>query len=109
MTSGIVCAFEGRVGKNAELRHVKSGTLPMLSFSVAVEGKTEGETLWARVALFGEAAEALTHRLIKGARVYVEGRLSLNLWTDTRHSTRRPRCCRLDCPAARANWQTKAK
>jgi hypothetical protein len=33
----IECAFTGRLGHDAELRRVKSGSLAMLAFSAAVE------------------------------------------------------------------------
>ena len=84
-------AFTGRLGRDAELRHVKGGALAMLSFSAAVETRAtaaaagdagEDETQWVRVVRFGPDAETLAPRLTKSARVYVEGRLKLDHWTD---------------------------
>jgi single-strand DNA-binding protein len=80
---GIHAAFEGRLGREAELRVTKKGK-PWLSFSLAVD--TEGEedaqhAQWVRVAYFGEDVEALIGRLQKGAEVYCEGRLKLDTWT----------------------------
>ena len=75
----IEAAFTGRVGKAAAVTMVKDGTLPLLGFSVAVE---DGEgTQWPRVALFGDAARELG-TLDQGEKVYVEGRLRLDTWTD---------------------------
>jgi single-strand DNA-binding protein len=80
---GIHAAFEGRLGREAELRATKKGK-PWLSFSLAVD--TEGEddaltTTWVRVAYFGEDADSLVGRLQKGVEVYCEGRLRLDTWT----------------------------
>jgi single-strand DNA-binding protein len=80
---GIHAAFEGRLGREAELRVTRQGK-PWLAFSLAVD--TEGEenaltTTWVRVAYFGEDAESLSGRLQKGAEVYCEGRLKLDTWT----------------------------
>jgi hypothetical protein len=77
--TGIHAAFEGQLGREAELRATKKGKL-WLSFSLAVD--TEGEddaltTTWVRVAYFGEDAESLIGRLQKGTEVYCEGRLRL--------------------------------
>ena len=82
----IEAAFTARLGRDAELRNVKGGTLAMLSFSVAVEDRAtttdgEGEAHWVRVVRFGPDAETLAPRLTKGERVYVEGRLKLDHWT----------------------------
>jgi single-strand DNA-binding protein len=79
---GIHAAFEGRLGREAELRVTKKGK-PWLSFSLAVD--TEGEegalTTWVRVAYFGEDAESLVGRVQRGVEVYCEGRLKLGTWT----------------------------
>jgi single-stranded DNA-binding protein len=50
---------------------------------VAVDAKADSEAppTWVRVALFGDTVGALAPRLIKGAEVYCEGRLSLGTWT----------------------------
>jgi single-stranded DNA-binding protein len=39
----IECAFAGRLGRDAELKHVKNRALPMLAFSAAVEGRHIGD------------------------------------------------------------------
>jgi single-strand DNA-binding protein len=77
--NGIQTAFEGTLGQDAELKFVKGGELPMVAFSVAVS-EEGNSSQWVRVALFGEQAEELAHRLVKGAKVYCEGKLSLTTW-----------------------------
>jgi single-stranded DNA-binding protein len=72
----IEAAFEGRVGKAGELRTSQSGKV-WCSLSVVV-GKDEAAT-WLSVAVVGDRAEAAA-AIEKGARVYVEGRLTLNTW-----------------------------
>ena len=81
--NGIEACFVGRLGRDAELRHVKSGTMPMVSFSVAVEEKVQTDdapAVWVRCVAFNDLAEQMAERLVKGTRCYVEGRLSVDLW-----------------------------
>jgi single-stranded DNA-binding protein len=61
---GTHAAFEGQLGREAELRTIKQGK-PWLSFSLAVdtEGEDDALTTWVRVAYFGEDAESLVGRL----------------------------------------------
>jgi single stranded DNA-binding protein len=80
---GIHAAFEGRLGREAELRVTKQGK-PWPSFSLALDTEGEGDTLtttWVRVAYFGTDAEALAGKLIKGTEAYIEGWLKLDTWT----------------------------
>jgi single stranded DNA-binding protein len=80
---GITACFTGRLGKDAEVRNARDGA-PWASFPVAVDTKAGDETpaTWVRVALFGNTVTPLTPRLIKGALVYCEGRMTLGTWTD---------------------------
>ena len=83
---GIECALTGRLGKDPELRMVKSGKMAMLSLNVAVDEAPpkdgqEVKSTWASVKLFGDRATAAADMLVKGDRVYCEGRLSLDEWT----------------------------
>ena len=81
MSTGIEAAFSGRLGGDAELKMVKGGTLPMIAFPIAVDTKDDSEpTTWCRVVRFGPEAEDLAHRLMKGTRAYVEGKLKLDRW-----------------------------
>jgi single-strand DNA-binding protein len=81
--TGVEAACTGRLGRDAELRHVKGGELPMASFSAVVDQQHQGEdnpAVWVRCVVFGDQAEELAPRLVNGVRVYVEGRLSCSLW-----------------------------
>jgi single-stranded DNA-binding protein len=76
---GIECAFTGRLGREAERRLVKSGKLPMVIFSAAIDEQQQAADTPAhrvRVVLCGGKAEELAPRLTKGIKVYVEGRLT---------------------------------
>jgi single-strand DNA-binding protein len=77
--NGITCAFQGRLGGDAELRYTQQGTA-MLVFSVAVEDARRGDgerAEWVRVTCWGERAEDLAPHMVKATEVYVEGRLKL--------------------------------
>jgi single-strand DNA-binding protein len=77
----------GRVGRDAVLRATPKG-LQVADVNVAVNDlakkKADGsyETEWYRVSVFGEQAERLVPRLLKGALVLVEGRLSIRTYID---------------------------
>jgi single-strand DNA-binding protein len=79
MSDQIECAFTGRVGQEPVIRTTKGGKV-WLSTSVAVGAGADAQ--WCQVAYFGDDAEAMADRITKGVRVYVEGRLRLNAWTD---------------------------
>ena len=87
--NGITACFTGRIGKDAEIRTTRAGK-PWAAFPVAVDTDVDREagTSWVRVALFGDTVDALASRLIKGAEIYCEGRLSLRPWTDADGKTR---------------------
>jgi len=81
--TGIECAFSGRLGRDAELKHVKDGTLPLLTFTAAVDQQHQTEdspATWVRVVMFGDEAQELAQRLLKGVKVYVEGKLEASIW-----------------------------
>lgn len=73
----------GFLARDPELRYTANGT-PVCNFSVATsEGKGEREkTTWFRVTFFNKQAEVASQYLQKGKPVYVEGRLSLDKYTD---------------------------
>jgi single-strand DNA-binding protein len=79
---GLTCAFIGRVGQDAELKWTQNGT-PLVNVSVLVQDSKvgDGAAQWIRVGHFGDTAEDLAQQLVKGAEVYVEGRLKMNTWT----------------------------
>ena len=74
----IEAALFGTLGRDAERKTSKNGK-PYLRLNIAVsEGDT---TTWVSAMVFDERAIAVADRLLKGSRVYVEGKLSLNEWT----------------------------
>ena len=81
----IEAALFGTLSRDCERKTSKNGK-PYLRLNVAV---SEGETTtWISAMVFDERAIAVADKLVKGARVYVEGRLSLNEWTANDGATR---------------------
>lgn len=77
----------GYLGKDPEMRYTPSGQA-VTSFSVATSRKYTGsdgdlvsETAWFRVTTWGKQAETCNEYLHKGSRVFVEGRLNVDLKT----------------------------
>lgn len=73
----------GNIGRDAVLEYSKIGEKKFIKFSVGVwqpgeEGKT---TLWFEVIYFGDRAEKIVNRAVKGNSVAVTGRITLEKWT----------------------------
>jgi single-strand DNA-binding protein len=78
--NNIECALIGRVASEAiELKTSQAGK-PWARFNAAV-GQGD-DVQWLQVACFGEIAEHLVSTVRKGDRIYCEGTLRLNSWTD---------------------------
>jgi len=83
----------GNLGKDAELRATPQGK-QVASASLAVEdwqkkderGKPGAE--WYRIKIWGRQAETLSPHLLKGKTILVEGRLSIQTWTDREGKSR---------------------
>jgi len=78
----------GRLGADPEVRSTQSGTT-VTNMRVATnrhwkdnDGKSQEETEWHRIVVFGKQAEACGEYLEKGRQVYLEGRLQTNEWED---------------------------
>ena len=75
----------GRAGSEPEIKYFDSGNAKA-NVSIAVnrfKGKgAEPETDWFRVDFWGKDAETAAEYIKKGTLVSVEGRVSLNSWTD---------------------------
>lgn len=77
----------GHVGRDAELKYLATGT-PMMAFTVATSERFkrgdewEERTEWHSVTMFGDAAERLAQYVVKGAQVYVEGKIQTRSWDD---------------------------
>jgi single-stranded DNA-binding protein len=77
--NAIEAALSGRVEQEPELRHSKDSGKPWLPLNAVGEGDA---TQWVRLSVFGEKAEQLAAALHRGDRVYCEGTLTLQRWTD---------------------------
>ena len=76
--SGIEAAFFGAIVRDAELK-ISQGGKTYLRLTVRIG---DGDAVqWVRVSAFDEHAVKAADKMVKGARVYVEGRLSLDEWT----------------------------
>lgn len=78
----------GHLGNDPEVRHTQSGTC-VCEISVATterwkdqNGDQQERTEWHRVTFWGKLGEIAGEYLRKGARVYVEGKLQTEKWTD---------------------------
>ena len=84
----------GNLGANPEQRKASNGSV-VTNFSLATssrwkdaDGQMKEETEWHRIVTFGRLAEICGQYLIKGSKVYIEGRLQTNKWTDKDGNTR---------------------
>src|SRR5215211_259567 len=78
----------GNLGRDPELSYTPQGTA-VCKFSVATNerrrdkaGEQQDITTWFRVSAWGKQAENISRYLTKGRKVYVEGRLHVEEWTD---------------------------
>lgn len=77
----------GNLGKEPDLRYTPQG-VAVCDFSVAVNSKKDDKPLWVKVTVWRQQAENASKYLKKGSPVYIEGRLSLEEWTDRDGNTR---------------------
>ena len=78
----------GNLGRDPELRYTPQGDA-VCDFSVAVterkkdkSGEFQEVTNWFKITLWRNMAENASKYLAKGRQVYIEGRLSIEEWTD---------------------------
>jgi single-strand DNA-binding protein len=82
---GMRAACVVRLGADAELKYSQAGK-PLLQWRMAVTDTRQQERgaqpEWVKCTAFGDLAESLAEggRLVKGAEVYAEGRLTLARW-----------------------------
>jgi single-stranded DNA-binding protein len=76
--SGIEAAFFGALSRDAESKTSKSDK-PYLRINVRISDGPDAQ--WISVLAFDEKAIAAADNFVKGARVYVEGRLTLGEYT----------------------------
>jgi len=84
----------GNLGATPEQRKASNGSA-LTNFSLATssrwkdaDGQMKEETEWHRIVTFGRLAEICGQYLAKGSKVYIEGRLQTNKWTDKDGNTR---------------------
>ena len=84
----------GNCGSDPEMRYTPNGSM-VVNFSLAVnsyrnspEGDQIQETEWFRVSAWNKLAETCNQYVVKGMKVYVEGRFSSREWTDQEGKTR---------------------
>lgn len=79
----------GNLGADPDIRYTANGTA-VANISVATSeewkdkqsGEKQSRTEWHRIAAFGRLAEIMGEYLSKGSKVYVEGRIQTNKYTD---------------------------
>ena len=82
------CMFIGRLGKDPEIRYVASGDA-VAGFSIATgeswkdkQGQKQERTEWVNCTAFGKLAEIVGEYLRKGSKVYIEGKMKTEKYTD---------------------------
>ncbi len=78
----------GNLGQDPDLKFSSTGTA-ICKLSIATSqkrkdqsGQYQDETQWHRVTLFGKQAEVCGEYLAKGKKVYIEGRIQYDKYTD---------------------------
>jgi single-stranded DNA-binding protein len=74
----IECAFIGVLGRDAEVKNFSRGK-PYLKLNLRVAEGDDAE--WISTVSFDPEALLRAERYVKGVKVYIEGRISLNEWT----------------------------
>lgn len=77
---GIACAFEGRLGRDAEMKTTNAGRA-FLAFSVIVGEDDDAQ--WLNVSAWSDHLTELAPSLVKGVEVYIQGKLKLRHWQST--------------------------
>jgi single-strand DNA-binding protein len=79
----------GNVGADPEVRRTQDGR-PVANIRIATSenwkdkatGERKEKTEWHRVVVFGALAEIVEQYVVKGQRLYIEGKLETRKWTD---------------------------
>lgn len=75
---GIACAFEGRLGRDAEIKTARASGRQFVTMSV-IEGEDD-DVQWLNVVAWSESIAEIAAYLTKGTALYIEGRLKLKTW-----------------------------
>jgi single-strand DNA-binding protein len=84
----------GNVGNDPEIKITQTGKkLCRLSLATTERytkgGETQEKTLWHNITLWERSAEIAENHVKKGHKVYIEGRLNYNEWTDDSNQKRK--------------------
>lgn len=78
----------GNLGADPEVRYTQNSKA-VASFSLATterrkgqDGQAQEQTEWHRCVAWGRLAEICGEYLVKGSKVYVEGKIQTRKWTD---------------------------
>jgi single-strand DNA-binding protein len=85
----------GRSTNNLQVKTIESTGTPVVNFTVATnrkfknkDGNMMEDAEYHRCVAYGKGAEVLGKYLVKGKRVYVEGRLRTRKWQDSEGAER---------------------
>lgn len=81
-----VWSGNGRLTSDAELSNDRNGK-PKLRFRIANNGRTEKDTVFIDVLVFGDRAKALEKHLTKGRSITLDGKLDIRYNEETRKSS----------------------
>lgn len=76
---GLQCSVTGTVIGNPLFKMVKNGTVPMLGLTVTYD-EYDGAPSACRVTLFGDQAQAIADKVVRGQKIEAVGTGSLNSW-----------------------------
>ena len=78
----------GRLGTDPEARYIPDGTM-VVNFSMATDeswknknGEKQQRTEWHKIEVWGKLAEICANYLLKGALVFIEGKIKTQTWED---------------------------
>ncbi|MDR3169521.1 MAG: single-stranded DNA-binding protein [Candidatus Peribacteria bacterium] len=85
----------GRSTNNLQVKTIESTGTPVVNFTVATnrkfknkDGNMMEDAEYHRCVAYGKGAEVLGKYLVKGKRVYIEGRLRTRKWQDSEGAER---------------------
>ena len=85
----------GRSTNNLQVKTIESTGTPVVNFTVATnrkfknkDGNMMEDAEYHRCVAYGKGAEVLGKYLVKGKRVYIEGRLRTRKWQDSEGTER---------------------
>ena len=74
------CTFSGNLGRDPDIRYFEEGKV-LANFSIAVEGRKKGDTLWMTVKVWNKPAQVIADYVRKGSKIIVSGELQEETWT----------------------------